>query len=200
MNTADFPPEEGAAAQMGKPTPEEEWQMNIRAVRHLSRVGNWPEVLKLLRNLSTKNQNPEVYKALGQQIWVALKSDAPAVDVVQSLFHWLNTLGPAHELAGHVAALANLVVQMRTPDHPEQGLAQGQAQQMFSLVCGTLGIEGREAFDAWVRAKHLDDPDQFIPVVMEGLELMVGEEWWIDRQALHREMELANAEVRQSIN
>ena len=201
MNTADFPPDEGSAAQqVGKPTPDEEWQMNVRAVRVLSRAGNWSEVLKLLRNLSTKHQNPEVYKALGQQVWVALKSEAPAIDVVQALFHWLNTLGPAHELAGHVAALANLVVEMRTPDHPEQGLAQGQAQQMFSLVCDTLGIEGREEFDAWVQMKHLDDPDQFVPVVMEGLEWMIGEGWWIDRQALHREMEQANAKVLQSIN
>ncbi|MEO5339879.1 MAG: hypothetical protein H7837_05080 [Magnetococcus sp. MYC-9] len=176
-----------------KLTPEEEWQMNLRAVRRFSQAGNWPEVLKLLQVLSTKHQNNDSYKALGQRVWVSLKSDAPAIEVVYALVSLLHTLGFKHEIAGHVAALAQLVAEVRTPEHADRELAQGQAQQLMSLVCTAQGVEGRQAFDDWVAVHHLEDPDRFIPVIMQGLETMVGETWWIDRSALQREMEQANA-------
>ncbi|MBF0162810.1 MAG: hypothetical protein HQL88_11055 [Magnetococcales bacterium] len=181
-----------------KLSPAEEWQMNVQAVRRFSRMGQWSEVLKLLQLLSTKHQNNESYKALGQRVWVALKSDIPAIDVVQALGSLLYTLGPRHEMGGHIAALAYLMADLRTPEHADRELAQGQAQQLLSLVCDAQGIQGQEAFARWASLHRLDDPDHTIAVVMQGLEGMVGAEWWIDRQALQRDMEQANAKKRQA--
>lgn len=172
-------------------TPAEEWNEDRIALDRLSREGNWPEVLTILRRLSTKHKNKEIYKALAQRIWVGLKTEAPAIEVVQSLFHLLNTLGPRHELAGAICALAHLIAKHRTPDHEDHDLAIGQSQQMFSLVCDTFNVIGEEAFQIWVQAKRLDDPDAYIPAILKGLEMMVGDEWWIDREGLQKELEQA---------
>ncbi|MBF0192129.1 MAG: hypothetical protein HQL99_13465 [Magnetococcales bacterium] len=172
-------------------TPAEEWNENRIAIDQLSRQGQWPEVLELLRRLTTKHKNNEIYKALAQRVWVGLKTQAPAIEVVQSLYHLLNTLGPTHELAPAVCALAQLLAIHRTPDHPDQELAIGHTQQMFSMVCGALNITGDEEFQNWVKAKQLDEPDLFIPEIIRMLEMMVGDDWWIDREGLQKELEQA---------
>ncbi|MBF0262648.1 MAG: hypothetical protein HQL97_12540 [Magnetococcales bacterium] len=169
----------------------EEWNEDRIAVDRLSREGNWTDVLTILRRLSTKHKNKEIYKALAQRIWVGLKTDAPAIEVVQSLFHLLNTLGPRHDLAPAICALAHLLAKHRSPDHADRDLAIGQSQQMFSLVCDTYNIIGEEAFQIWVQAKQLDDPDLYIPSILKGLEMMVGDDWWIDRDKLQNELEQA---------
>ncbi|MBF0454825.1 MAG: hypothetical protein HQL72_08450 [Magnetococcales bacterium] len=172
--------------------PAEEWKLNRAAISRFAKDGNWPEVLKLLKILSTKHRNKEVYKALAMRVWVCLKSDAPVTEVVLALFHLFNTLGSKHEIAGPIAALGHLMAKNRTPDHQDRDLALGQAQQMFSLVCENQGIVGEEAFNAWVTANNLEDPNHYIPIVMNCLDIMVGEDWWFEKDQLQQEMEEAN--------
>ncbi len=163
---------------------EEEWRLNKTAIARLARNGQWPEVMEILTALSKKQKTHEIYKALAQRVWVALKSEIPVPDVVMALFHLLNTLGPRHEIAGPIVALAHLMAKHRTPDHPDAALAQAQSQQMFSLVLDAVGIVGDEAFGKWVELHHLDDPNHYIPIVLRSLEIMVGDDWWFDRAAL----------------
>lgn len=183
--------------QSGHRSPDEDWKMNVAAVKRFSQAGQWDETLKILMILSSKHKNKEIYKALAQRVWIALKSTAPSADVVLALFHLLNTLGPKHQIAGPIAALAHLMAKHRTKEHADSALAMGQAQQMFALVCDQAGVVGEGAFAIWVKATHLDDPNYYIPVVMNGLEMMVGdreEDWWFDRAQLQREMEAAIAD------
>lgn len=174
-----------------QPSPAEEWELNKAAIRHHGRAGNWAEALKLLKAMSVKHRNKEMYMALAQRCWVALKSDAPGAEVVLALFHLLSTLTPRHEIAGPIAALAHLMAKHRTPDHPDRDLALGQAQQMLSLVCDQSKVVGEEAFAIWVKHNRLDDPDHYVPIVMAGLEMMVGDNWWFDRQALQADLDAA---------
>ncbi len=170
-------------------SPAEEWNEDRKALDQFSREGNWEEVLKILKRLSTKHRNKEIYKALAQRVWVGIKYQAPAIEVVQSLFHLLNTFGAKHELASNICALAHLMAKHRTPDHEDRDLAIGQSQQMFAIVCDAWKIIGEEAFQIWVKANHLDQPDHYLPPLMKGLEIMVGDEWWIDRDKLQAELE-----------
>ncbi|MBF0142709.1 MAG: hypothetical protein HQL59_04530 [Magnetococcales bacterium] len=183
------PPPEGEA----RPSARQDWAMRRQAVLQFSRSGQWDEVLKTLTFMSSSPRHSGIYQALGHRVWVALKTQAPASDTVLALFHLLNTLGPRHEIAGPVAALAHFVARHRTPDHPDRELAMGQAQQMFALVCGAINVLPGEPFDRWVRETHLDDPNHYVPVVLRALELMVGEEWWFDREALERQLQEGGA-------
>lgn len=192
--TLSMVPETGASPVQNDPSQaghtissKEEWQLNKAAVARYAKSGQWDEALKILTQLSKKQKTHEIYKALAQRIWIALKSEAPVTDVVLSLFHLLNTLGPRHDIAGAVAALAHLMAKHRTPDHPDQGLAQAQAQQMFALVLDEAGVVGDEAFGKWVIHHRLNDPNHYVPIVLNCLEIMVGDDWWFDRTLLQEE-------------
>ncbi|MEO5376394.1 MAG: hypothetical protein H7832_01210 [Magnetococcus sp. DMHC-6] len=179
-------PAESASTRLSS---EEQWRQDRQAVILFSQNGQWEEALNRLKTLSTKYRNHHLYSALAQRVWVALKWQVPASEAVLALFHLLNTLGAKHELAGPLAALAHLLAKHRTPNHPDRELALGQAQQMFSLICHHQLIESDEAFQAWVQENQLDQPDFYIPQIMNGLEVMVGEDWWIDREALQKSLE-----------
>lgn len=174
-----------------KTSPKQELEESKLAIKSHCKNGEWDEVLKLLTKLSTKHRTHEMYKALAQRVWVALKSDAVSSDVVLSLFHLLNTLGPRHDVAGPVVALAHLMAKHRTPDHHESALAKAQAQQMFGLVLDDAGVKGDRAFGIWVAHHKLDDPNHYVPIVMNCLEIMVGDDWWIDRELLQKDMDQA---------
>lgn len=186
--------EDGVVRPQGKKiSAKQELEESKAAIKEHCQNGDWKEVLKLLTTLSVKHKTHEMYRALAQRVWVALKSDAPSADVVLSLFHLLNTLGPRHDIAGPVVALAHLMAKHRTPDHPDSALAQAQAQQMFGLVLDDVGVKGDRAFGIWVTHNKLDDPNHYVPIVMNCLEIMVGDDWWIDRALLQKDMDAANA-------
>ncbi|MBF0381120.1 MAG: hypothetical protein HQL69_08880 [Magnetococcales bacterium] len=190
---APLSPEGENQKNNAKKDPKEEWKLNKAAITRFAKDSNWPEALKILKMLSTKHRNKEVYKALAMRVWICLKSDAPGYEVVLSLFHLLNTLTAKHEVAGPIAALAHLMAKTRTPDHEDRDLAMGQSQQMFNMICEYHKIIGEEAFHKWVAGNKLDDPNHYIPIVMNCLDIMVGDDWWFDREQLQKEMEEANA-------
>lgn len=188
MAAGEHPVQEDSSESKKKISAQEEWQLNKAAIARYGKSRQWKEALNLLTILSKKHKNREIYKALAQRIWIALKSDAPVTDVVLSLFHLLNTLGPSHDIAGPLAALAHLMAKHRTPEHPDQPLAHAQAQQMFALVLDAVGIVGDEAFAKWVTHNRLNDPNHYVPIVMNCLEVMVGDDWWFDRALLQEDM------------
>ncbi|MBF0194180.1 MAG: hypothetical protein HQL71_06455 [Magnetococcales bacterium] len=176
-----------------KKDPAVEFNLNKAAVSRFAADSNWPEAIKVLKMLSTKHRNKDVYKAIAMRAWICLKSDAGVDEVVLSLFNLLNTLGAKHEVAGPIAALAHLMAKNRTPEHEDRYLAMGQAQQMFNMICDYNKIVGEDAFNKWVETNNLDDPNHYIPIVMNCLDIMVGDDWWFDREQLQNEMEEANA-------
>lgn len=170
----------------------EDWELNRQALERANERRDWNEALRILIYLGNKDGNLEAYRAMAQAAWLALKGTADVAHVVLTLYNLLVSVGPRHAAAGPLASLANLMCQLRTPNHPEAELARIQAQQMLRYVGDAHRLESQEEFEAWVRDQRLDDPDHFVPIALELIEGMVGWEWWIDREGIQREMEAAN--------
>jgi hypothetical protein len=57
---------------------------------------------------------------------------------------------------------------------------------MLSSVARSHGqTESQEQFDAWRRRLELDDPDKFLVRLRNVVDVLVQDDWWIDREALH---------------
>ncbi|MEG3639575.1 hypothetical protein [Magnetococcus sp. PR-3] len=193
----EFAQEKGLAeeAEEGGRSPEEDWAINVNAVTQLSKAGQWERVFDTLVYLSTRESNPKVHAAMGQRIWVALKAEIDILDVTTSLSALQTMLGEKHILAGPLASLANLVCQNKGLEDPEHPIAVNQVQQMFELAAKEgAGVEGEEAFKAWVADNKLDQPDHFIPFVMEMIEHMVGQDWWFSRESLQEDLDNYHAQ------
>ncbi|MGN7611486.1 hypothetical protein ACQZV8_05305 [Magnetococcales bacterium HHB-1] len=174
-------------------TPEENWQLTLNALKQHSRNEDWSECLEILTYLSNQESNPQVFKARAHAAWLALKTEAAIDQVTAVLYKLLISLGNDHQAAGPIASLANYMLLHRTPDHPNRPLAESHVHQMM-MHASQLGPGDQEGFERWVVQNQLDNPDYFIPIVMETLEALIGNDWWIDQQKVQKEMEDANAE------
>ncbi len=171
---------------------EDSWLVLRRELLDAAAEGLWDEVFRRLRNISSKRSHPEFRKAFAQQVWVALKADISTAEVVETLKEWVIMLGPSHELSGAIAVLAYQIAGKRSEHTPDNGFSMVQAQQLLNLVCQAAGVEREEGFNQWVAANSLDDPDAYLPRIMEGLEMMVLGDWWFDRDALQLDLERYN--------
>nr|CRH05516.1 conserved protein of unknown function [Candidatus Magnetococcus massalia] len=193
----EFAEQQGlTTGEEGERSPEEDWNINVNAVKQLSRAKQWEKCFDALVYLSTRESNPLMHAAMAQRIWLALKGDIAILDVTTSLSAMQIMLGEKHGMAGPLASLANLLCQSRGQDDPELELAQSQVQQMFELAASEgAGVTNEEEFKDWVEANHLHEPDVFIPFIMEMLEAMVGpDNWWLDRDSLQEELDSHNEE------
>ena len=173
-------------------TPDEDWEFSLEKLERFNKSRDWNAALDLLIYLSKKDDHDKLHAAIGQASWLALKLETPIDIVVMSLYNMLLTLGNGHGAAKSVAALANMMTHHRTPDHPDRELAKAQAQQMLHYVSPETGHENQEGFDKWTKENRMDDPDFFVPVVMEVIDGLVRQDWWIDREAIQQELEEAN--------
>jgi hypothetical protein len=170
-------------------TPEEDWAINRNALMMYGRARDWGEALKVLTYLSTRENHPDVHKALAQRAWLAVKTETPVLDTTLALFTLLVYLGPEHVAAPSMAGVAHLLAQHRTPEHPDSPLANAQSQQMLKYVAEHHGVEDAGDFERWVDDHKLEDPDHFIPTMMNALEKIIDDDWWFDHQAVQTELE-----------
>ncbi|NGZ27963.1 MAG: hypothetical protein G8345_13870 [Magnetococcales bacterium] len=168
---------------------EEDWQANREELVKANEKRDWFEVLRILVYLSNKDGIPEAYKAMAQAAWLVLKIQAPVTQVTLIFYNLLVSLTPKHRAGPAIASLANLMSRHRTPDHPDRELAINQAGQMLHYVATTLDLDDQDAFQAFVEREHLNDPDHFLPLVMETLDAMIRGDWWFDHHLVQEELE-----------
>ena len=170
-------------------TPEENWNVALNSLKQYSKARKWDDCMEVLTFLANQDNNPEMMKARAHASWLALKTQAPVAQATQVLYKLLMTLGSHHELAGPLASTANLLFHHRTPDHPDRPLAESHVQQMLLFASNLEMSASSEEVQAWVRENRLDEPETFVPKVMESLEMMIGNEWWIDKEVIQQELE-----------
>ena len=47
-----------------------------------------------------------------------------------------------------------------------------------------LSIEKQEDFEQWIQRLELDDPAQFLPRLRNVVDVLVQDDWWIDRDLI----------------
>jgi hypothetical protein len=53
-------------------------------------------------------------------------------------------------------------------------------------------VENQIAFEAWYKKLELDSPKDFLGRLAQILEVMVQEDWWVDRAAIRARLPLAH--------
>jgi hypothetical protein len=50
------------------------------------------------------------------------------------------------------------------------------------------GVEDQEQFDFWVNKLELNDPDKFLVRLRNVVDVLVQDDWWVDRDALQEQI------------
>lgn len=143
------------------------------------------EALAQACNIMFMADQPLSLAALGQGIWVAVTF--PEVDpelTVALLQHVVDDTPADSDGAALAAATAHYIADLRTEGKKHEDLTFFTSQQLAAVARRHSDVQNQAAFDVWFKRLELDDPDKFLVRLRNVVDVLVQEDWWLDRDAI----------------
>ena len=86
--------------------------------------------------------------------------------------------------AAVAAATAHYIANLRTSGPKQQSLSFLTTHILGEVAKRHSGVNGQDEFDSWLERLQLDKPDELLPRMAQIIDVMVGDNWWFDRDAL----------------
>ena len=127
--------------------------------------------------------------ALGQGIWIGVTFPIDPEISVHLLSHVVDDTPDDADGAAVAAATAAFLADLRAPEGPDRDRLVFFANQLLGRVARRHGqVADQEAFDQWVRRLELDEPDKFLVRLRNVVDVLVQDDWWIDRDAIQSQL------------
>jgi len=132
---------------------------------------------------------PDALAALGHGIWLGVTYPINPEITVHLLSHVVDDTPDDSDGAAVAAATACFLADVRAPEGPDRDRLTFFSQQLLGRVARRHGeVETQEQFDFWVQRLELNDPDKFLVRLRNVVDVLVQDDWWFDRDALHAQL------------
>lgn len=132
---------------------------------------------------------PESLPALGQGIWLTVTFPMDPELSVAMLQHVVDETPPDSDGAAVAATVAHYIVDLRADEGRSREDLMFYTNQLLATVARRhSGVQDQEAFSRWFKKLELDDPAKFLPRLRNVVDVLVQDEWWIDRDAIHAKL------------
>lgn len=130
-------------------------------------------------------EQPYSLAALGQGVWLAVTFPIDAELSVAMLQHIIEETPEDSDGAAVAAVTACYIVDIRT----QEGKQRDNLTLFTNHMLGTVArrhsdVTKQEQFDYWMEKMELVDPSKFLPRLRNVVDVLVQEDWWIDRDAI----------------
>jgi hypothetical protein len=167
---------------------EEAWAAAREAFELCLAVDAWEPAIRALEAMFQCEQ-PQSLAALGQAIWLAVTFPVDPELTVAMLQHVIDETPPDADGAAVAATVAHYVADMRMAPGKERDNLLFYTNQMLATVARRHSdIQDQAAFDAWFKRLELDDPAKFLVRLRNIVDVLVQDNWWIDRDAVHAKL------------
>jgi len=132
---------------------------------------------------------PESLAALGQGVWLSVSFPVDPELTVVMLEHIIEDTPDDSQGAAVAAIVAHYVVDMRAAEGKPRENLLFYTNRLLASVARRLGnVDDQKSFDQWFNRLELGDPARFLPRLRNIVDVLVQENWWIDRTALQARM------------
>ena len=143
----------------------------------------WEEAVKACNAMFLADQ-PDSLPALGQGVWLAVTFPIDPELSVMMLNHIVDETPNDSDGAAVAAMVASYIVGVRA-----EGRTKDDLQFYVNNLLGTVArrhsdVESQEQFDYWIEKLELNDPAKFLPRLRNVVDVLVQENWWLDRDAI----------------
>jgi hypothetical protein len=146
--------------------------------------GEWEGAIQACDVLFSTDE-PESLAALGQGVWLAVTFPVDPELTVAMLQHVVDETPAESQGAAVAATVAHYVADLRMPEGRDRDNLLFYTNQMLTQVARRqANISDQEAFGRWLEKLELDDPAKFLPRLRNIVDVLVQDNWWIDRAAL----------------
>ena len=129
-------------------------------------------------------EQAESLTALGNGVWLAITYPVPAQLTVAMLQHIVDETPDDSDGAAVAAMAANYIAEIRTEGEEQESLTFFTKQILAGVAKRHRGIEDPEMINTWIEILELNDIKELLSRLATMLDAIVGENWWIDRDAL----------------
>jgi hypothetical protein len=167
----------------------EAWAVARQALDTYLANENWQGAVEACDVLFASDQ-PESLAALGQGVWLAVTFPVDPELTVAMLEHIVDETPDDSDGAAVAAMVAHYVVDLRAQGRQRDDLMMFTNNLLATVARRHSKVESQEAFNYWVEKLELNDPAKFLVRLRNVLDVLVQQDWWFDREALHARLPL----------
>ncbi|MGD8570048.1 MAG: hypothetical protein PVJ39_18320 [Gammaproteobacteria bacterium] len=129
-------------------------------------------------------EQPESLAALGQGVWLSVTFPIDPELTVLMLNHIVDETPDDSDGAAVAAVTAKYVVDMRTEGKLHDDLSFYVNNLIAAVARRHSDVQSQEQFDYWFEKLELNDQAKFLPRLRNVIDVLVQEDWWVDREAI----------------
>lgn len=144
---------------------------------------NWQEAVEAC-NVMYQSDQPGSISALGQGVWLAITYPIAVETTVTMLHNVVDDTPKQADGAAVAAATAHYIANLRTKGEKQESLSFLTTHILGQVAKGHSGVDSQDGFDMWISRLQLDKPEELLPRMAKIIDVMVGANWWFDRDEL----------------
>jgi hypothetical protein len=165
----------------------EAWQIGQQAFNIFAPAENW-EGAVLACDIMFEAEQPDSLVALGNGVWLAVTFPIDPELTAVMLEHIVDETPYDSDGAAVAAAAAHYIVDLRAKGEDRENLLFFTNQLLGTIARRHSNIETQADFEAWFKKLELDSPTDFLGRLAQILNVMVQDNWWVDRDALRAKL------------
>ena len=162
---------------------EEAFDVAREAFDVFAQAQQWEDAVQSCNIMFLADQ-PQSLAALGQGVWLAVTFPIDAELSVAMLQHIIDETPADSDGAAVAAVTACYLVEMRTKDKQRDNLSLFTNHMLGAVARRHSDISKQEQFDYWMEKMELTDPAKFLPRLRNVVDVLVQEDWCVDREAI----------------
>jgi hypothetical protein len=161
----------------------EAWQHAREAFSVFIDYEHWQDAVEAVDILYQSGQ-PDSIVALGQGIWLGVTYPVRAQSTVTLLNYIIDETPDESDGAAVAAMAAHYIAGLRTQGEEKASLGFLTTQMIARVAKRHRGIEDQQTLDTWIEMYKLNDVPDLLKRLGLIVDVMVGDKWWFDRDAL----------------
>ncbi len=173
-----------AETLLGLQKQTESWDTARAAFDVFAEHESWQDAIEACDVLFQCEQE-ESLAALGNGVWLAITYPVPAQLTVAMLQHIVDETPDDSDGAAVAAMAAHYIADLRTEGKAHESLTFFTKQLVAGVAKRHRGIEDDpEMIKTWIEILGLNDVNELLSRLSAMVDVIVGDNWWIDRDAL----------------
>jgi len=167
---------------------QEAWPLLMTAFGIFSEAQDWEKAAETC-DVAYQCDQPDSLIALGHGVWLGVTFPIDPEITVHLLSHMVDDTPDDSDGAAVAAATACFLTDVRATEGPDKERLSFFSQQLLGKVARRhSNIETQEQFELWIEKLELNDPDKFLVRLRNVVDVLVQDQWWIDREAIQAQL------------
>lgn len=162
---------------------EEAWDEAREAFDAFVGAEDWESAVAAC-DVLVRTDHADTLVALGNGVWLAVTFPIDPELTIAMLHHIVEETPDDSDGAAVAAATAVYVADLRCEGKQREDLMFFAGNVMGTVARRHSGVAGQDEFDAWVKRLELDSPEAFLPRLRNVVDVLVQDDWWVDREAI----------------